>query len=236
MTTEKLQDAIGMLPGDLIMETDKLRCQTRKPLIHWRRWAVVAACLVLVLSCSLLLFRQGILPGTDSASEAPAEAPMEMQALNSNLDDHSAADAAPRAEAEEDSAIPDSHPLTLTIRWQEDAITAEAGNFTLREVLEDGAVAESIACGAHPLQANLEPAAVSEETVALDWAVAPDRVTVRCWSKDADITEEGYTISILGIRTMMPVFAEYQIYEITAVWDEECTASYAVYLNLETEE
>ena len=225
-----------MLPGDLIAETDKLRCHPRKPVIHWRRWVAAAACLVLVLSCSLLLFRQGILPGTDSASEVPAEAPMEMQALNSNLDDHSAADAAPRAEAEEDPAIPDSHPLPLTLSWKDGSMTAESGNFTLRAILEDGAVAESIACGAHPLQANLEPTSVSEETVALDWAIVPDRVTVRCWSRDADITEEGYEVSILGIRTMMPVFAEYQIYEITASWGEDCTASYAVYLNLETEE
>ena len=53
MTAEQLHDALGMLPSDLITETDRLRSQPRKTVIYWRKYAAIAACAVLVLGCGL---------------------------------------------------------------------------------------------------------------------------------------------------------------------------------------
>jgi len=48
MTAEKLHDAIGLLPADLVAETDAKR--TGKPkVIPWKRFASIAACLTLLL-------------------------------------------------------------------------------------------------------------------------------------------------------------------------------------------
>ena len=49
MTSEKLHDALNLLPADLVVETDALRTQAKKPQVHWQRWAAMAACLAVVL-------------------------------------------------------------------------------------------------------------------------------------------------------------------------------------------
>lgn len=49
MTSEKLHDALNLLPADLVAETDALRTQPKKPQVHWQRWAAMAACLAVVL-------------------------------------------------------------------------------------------------------------------------------------------------------------------------------------------
>lgn len=260
MKAEKLLDAIGMLPNDLIAQTDTLRSRPRKPALTRHRWAMAAACLVLVLAAGLLGMQLGMLSGKGGASEAAVELQQEMApaAMNSLVreaptedaapqaaqsekavpQESPAEDAVPRAEAEEEPCAPASgfHPLTLTVTWKDGSITAEAGSYTLRETLPDGSESEALACGPHPLQVNAEPAAVSEEMVLLNWAITPDRVTVRCWRADADVSEEGYSFSVLGVRTGMPVFAEYQVYEITAEWEDTCIASYTVHLNYEPEQ
>ena len=55
MTTEKLQDAIGQLPADLIAATDRLRTASGTKVIQWKRWIAMAACLVLLLGCGVIL-------------------------------------------------------------------------------------------------------------------------------------------------------------------------------------
>lgn len=47
MTAEKLHDAIGMLPADLIAEADRKRCGNPKVIV-WKRYAALAACFALV--------------------------------------------------------------------------------------------------------------------------------------------------------------------------------------------
>lgn len=42
MTSEKLHDALNLLPADLVAETDALRTQAKKPQVHWQRWAAMA--------------------------------------------------------------------------------------------------------------------------------------------------------------------------------------------------
>lgn len=49
MTSEKLHDALNLLPADLVAATDALRTQPKKHQVHWQRWAAMAACLAVVL-------------------------------------------------------------------------------------------------------------------------------------------------------------------------------------------
>ena len=83
MTTEKLHDALNLLPGDLIAATDKLRSAPRKKIVPWRRYVSLAACLVMVLTLGWL-FHTGLPRATDKAKQqesmlgaAPQEAPAE---------------------------------------------------------------------------------------------------------------------------------------------------------------
>lgn len=75
MTAEKLQDAIGLLPADLIAEADKRR-QRKPKVILWKRYAAMAACFALV--CSAAWFASMVLmPGggaTESAVQVAADA------------------------------------------------------------------------------------------------------------------------------------------------------------------
>ena len=57
MTSEKLHDALSLLPADLVAETDALRTQAKKPQVHWQRWAAMAACLAVVLLAGTLFSR-----------------------------------------------------------------------------------------------------------------------------------------------------------------------------------
>lgn len=51
MTVEQLHDAIGLLPGDLLAETDKARMSPRpKKTVLWKPVLAMAACLALVLT------------------------------------------------------------------------------------------------------------------------------------------------------------------------------------------
>lgn len=101
MTAEKLHDAIGLLPSDLIAETDKKRCAKPK-VIHWTRYAAMAACFVLVLGCSLFATQVFAPKGaTESMAEAPAAAaPMEQVLMGEPADEAAAQEeAAPEAAA-----------------------------------------------------------------------------------------------------------------------------------------
>lgn len=103
MTAETLHDALTLLPTDLITETDKKRNRKAK-VIHWKRYAAMAACLVLVAYCGLL-FRSGLLSGSDAAKneksvECAAAAPAQMAPQETQAD--VTGDSV--AEAEEDAA------------------------------------------------------------------------------------------------------------------------------------
>ncbi len=69
MTVEELHDALTLLPADLVAEADKRR--SRKPrVVLWHRWAAMAACLTLILSCGIL-YRQGKMRRPESCNQAP---------------------------------------------------------------------------------------------------------------------------------------------------------------------
>lgn len=57
MTSEKLHDALNLLPNDLIAETDALRTRTKKQPVKWQRWAAMAACLAVILLAGSLFSR-----------------------------------------------------------------------------------------------------------------------------------------------------------------------------------
>ena len=97
MTPEQLHDALGMLPADLIAETDKLRSRPVRKVIPWKNLAAMAACFLLVLGCGLFTVNR-ILPavggGTkeaipensmQAAPQAPAMAEPESAAQDNSL-------------------------------------------------------------------------------------------------------------------------------------------------------
>ena len=225
MNPEKLMDAIGQLPADLIGETERLRSAPRK--IPGRRgWLALAACLVLITALGIFSSRLGLLSGMGGQKQAAMEmAPAAMESKTEN----SITDEAPRWEAEAEEAGPESHPLTLTAVYSEGEVTAQSGNYTLRQVLPDGSLSETVACGAHPLQTNPEPTMVSDGEVRLCWAIAPEEITVRSWPAGADPeTPAEEHIPEANLLTLLPGS---RVYEITARWGEECTASYALRLD-----
>lgn len=68
MTAEQLQDALSLLPSDLIEEADALRRSPKKAPIPFRRWAALAAAFVLVLGCGLFAARAGLMAGSGGSS------------------------------------------------------------------------------------------------------------------------------------------------------------------------
>lgn len=98
MTAEKLQDAIGMLPPDLIAATDRLRTAPRTRVIRWQRWAAMAACFVLLMGAGLVFRPKG------AKTEAAPEAPMAQITMESAVMGAPAEEAAPEAPAEAGSS------------------------------------------------------------------------------------------------------------------------------------
>lgn len=100
MTVENLHDAIGQLPSDLIAKVDEKRC--RKPkVIPFKRYAALAACLVLILGSGLFLTRLASGGVKETAAEAPAavmQVPEEANGFGITEED-SAKEAAPEEPA-----------------------------------------------------------------------------------------------------------------------------------------
>lgn len=100
MTVEQLHDAIGLLPGDLLAETDQLRQAPRpQKRVLWKPLLAMAACLTLVLTGWFWWFQpKGSAGGTaDTASlqAAPAAGAVENGAAEEAEMAQPAEDAAP---------------------------------------------------------------------------------------------------------------------------------------------
>lgn len=117
MTSDMLQDAISLLPNDLIAATDALRARPRKTVIRWRQWAAMAACLVLVLGTGLV-FYQKILPGMGGAT-------MEMA-----MDYDSAAECAPQEPA---AMYSNGKPTEAAAKDSADSITSDSRESPMEE-------------------------------------------------------------------------------------------------------
>lgn len=113
MTPEKLQEAIGLLPSDLVAEADKKRNQLPKRKPQWKRFAAMAACFCLVLACGLFLTRMGM--GGSSKSAAPEMAPQAApEAPAAAAPEYSLRDEAPAEEAVEEEAAPVENGAGIT--------------------------------------------------------------------------------------------------------------------------
>lgn len=232
MRAEQLMDAIGLLPGDLIAAADKCRIPKKKPVQVWKRWAALAASLVLVLGMGMLLLPNMIgmdgssAPAMDKATqaEAPAAAAPKEEALSEECAEDTGI-------YRDEAAMETVHPMTLTVQWGGESITVKSANYTVTVQNPDGTAETSIACGPHPLDANLEPHLVAGDHVELLWDEIPDEVTVRCWQdahSSVNWEDPGETVLSGSVLTLS---ADTQIYEITAHWGDICTASYAFRLD-----
>lgn len=76
MTSEKLHDALNLLPADLVAGTDALRTKPKKHQVHWQRWAAMAACLAVVLLAGSMFSRFFGHMGSSKTSAAVDKAPM----------------------------------------------------------------------------------------------------------------------------------------------------------------
>ena len=76
MTSEKLHDALNLLPADLVAATDALRAQPKKHQVHWQRWAAMAACLAVVLLAGSMFSRLFGHMGSSKTAAAVDKAPM----------------------------------------------------------------------------------------------------------------------------------------------------------------
>ncbi len=97
MTAETLQDALTLLPSDLVTATDRLRSAPKSRVILWKRLVPIAACLVLLLSVGLVMHQVTGRSKADSTAEAPAAmAPAQMESAA----DMAAPQEAPAADVE----------------------------------------------------------------------------------------------------------------------------------------
>ena len=101
MTGEQFHDALTLLPEDLIAKADQAR--SRKPkIIHWRRYASLAACCALLVLCGVL-YQNRQAKSTSSemaksystADAAPEMAEAAQAPASGDLGDMEAASAAP---------------------------------------------------------------------------------------------------------------------------------------------
>lgn len=76
MTSEKLHDALNLLPADLVAGTDVLRTKPKKSQVHWQRWAAMAACLAVVLLAGTMFSRLFGPKGSSKTAAAVDKAPM----------------------------------------------------------------------------------------------------------------------------------------------------------------
>lgn len=78
MTSEKLHDALNLLPADLVAGTDALRTKPKKPQVHWQRWAAMAACLAVVLLAGTMFSYFFGHMGSSKTAAAVDKAPMSL--------------------------------------------------------------------------------------------------------------------------------------------------------------
>lgn len=122
MTVEKLHDAIGLLPADLIAEADKLR-SGRPKVIPWRQYTTMAACFALVICTAW--FATTVL-GPRGATEAAMEYAMDMAPAAAAPMEQAAEEAAPEEPMEngafggsitKDSAVSETRMAILCHRY-----------------------------------------------------------------------------------------------------------------------
>lgn len=193
MTVHELHDALNLLPGDLITAVDKLRTAPKETVIHWKRWVSLAACLVLVLSVTMVFAREWM-PGMgagqkeSAAPEAPAAAapmaPMEEGPITE----------VPAAESAQDIQGADSSGLTTNEKTAEEELCIDHSHRFAEE--SDRAVNSQAYCGNTTVTVDMageqftisgsDAIAVTDILISLDYD--PDTVC-RCMAEFTVDTE-----------------------------------------------
>ncbi len=131
MNAELLHDALDHLPGDLIAATDRLRTQPWRRIIPWRRYAALAACLVLTL-CSSLIYWQANFTKSDSTESMGQQAP----AANDQVNQESKSPAGVYGDGTlREEAFPESPAAGVPAEPEHYAFTTETYATPLREDL-----------------------------------------------------------------------------------------------------
>lgn len=126
MTVEQLHDAIGLLPGDLLAETDRLRQAPRpKKTVLWKPVLAMAACLALVLTGWFWWFQpKGSTGGTADAAFLQA-APAAGAPENGAAAEEAPAQAEEAAPFRSESMVTNSQPFPDWVSTPR--LTGEAG-------------------------------------------------------------------------------------------------------------
>lgn len=128
MKASDIHNALTLLPNDLVLATDRLRTGLKPKRILWKRLAPIAACLVVLLSAAMVVYRLPVLGGgikLESAAEAPAAAAPMAPAQMESAADTAVSQDAPAADVEipaEEEYVNESHRHSFA-----EDITAESG-------------------------------------------------------------------------------------------------------------
>ena len=192
MTAEQLHDAIGLLPGDLLEKTERLRQSPMKKKAPDTRYLSAAACAVVVLGGALLFRGVGqqkgaafsaAAPAMEAAQmdEAPAEAAPKLQSAAPPMD-AGAGSAADRSAAVENAAV--WMPPALEVSWDDQSLIVESG--------------EEVAISAQDTQ------------LRLTWQTQPEDVKIKSIPEGQAEFRDGVLILAAGTQSC----------EITASWPE----------------
>ena len=127
MTVEQLHDAIGLLPGDLLAETDRLRQAPRpKKTVLWKPVLAMAACLTLVLTGWFWWFQpKGSTGGTAADSAFLQAAPAAGAPENGAAAEEAPVQAEEAAPFRSESMVTNSQPFPDWV--SSPRLTGEAG-------------------------------------------------------------------------------------------------------------
>ncbi len=172
MNAENLHDAIGLLPGDLVAETDRRR--TRHPRsLRWQRYAAMAACLALMLFagrfCIQLLSPKTESAAADMAAEVPAAAAPAEEAQAAPMPE-AAAGQVPRLTVS-------SEEETLTLLFLSCHWTVPQGHDSAIAVITDTVPATGLQ--------DLPQIVTGGDSLVLQLPVEPERLAYRCWREEA---------------------------------------------------
>ena len=111
----------------------------------------------------------------------------------------------------------------LHLLCTKESFTALSGNYSWDYDLGNGKRSGVIACGMHPLDAQIEHVTLTAggSEVRLKFVCTPDTITVRCWSADClgniDAPSESVPVED-GVIALLP--GDY-IYEVSAQWSSQ---------------
>ncbi len=251
MSAEKIQDALNLLPDDLLLETDALRQQKQKKPLVLKRLLPVAACFVLVVGTLLITAPWLNRKSAESAMDqmAAAEAPMEYGQPESDIiysngqfPDRELGE--PNAAmGQENTGNPEEEktrldillvaPPELTVRWDDQNVTVKSETY-IWEYLDQKVELSGSFCPGSKWGGEIT-LTTDAEALELVWGdFPPDTVTATCYSsaRSSETWDVEFPAELEeNVLTLNP---ECEIYVITASWAHNGSwggeATYAIYV------